>query len=399
MPRPVRIAVFASLLPACSILDALSGAGDDDDVECPHTVCYDPVETYDTPGATLVSVGPFDARGDIDLAAVAEGGVVLFLFDDETAEDPGHAYLPTSGFMFPLGMLEAVASGDFDDDGMFELGAGRLGTDGTSFFVDQVGFDMSARTATVAGRATHMVADDFDGDGFHDVAVVSETDVVVLFGTGTGFDAVTQTLPVGFNMRGIVSGELDGNSGRDIAVMTASPDAQIQTFHNGGGGAFSPGTPFKPCLDDCPGGGSETEETLLVVAGDFASDGLDDLAVYVSCRSGCSNQYDMIRFLRAQDGGVFERMFEQDMTDFGTNVMTTGQLDDDGTVDIALQNSADPGIMKLLHADYFDGTGSYAEVEVDGPPLGMLVHDLNSDGLGDIVTLRDDVLDVRVSTR
>lgn len=399
MSAVARIVFIGLLLPACSVIDALGGGGDDDDSRCPEDVCYDFADTYSASGATHVAVGPFDERGAIDLATVDGDADVIFFFDDETAGDPGRAFIEDTGFSFPAGSVTDLASGDVDDDGMFELLGGRIDVDGTTFLVDQIGFGMSARTAGIAGTPTQLVADDFDGDGFHDVAVASGTDVIVLFGTANGFDSTFETLTVGFSINGLARGEFDGSNGPDIAVMTTIPDNQIQLFFNNGAGTFQAGTPFRPCLDACPGGGTETEDTLLMAAGDFEQNGIDDLVVLVSCRSSCSSQYDELRFLLGDGGGDFSRHSELDMTGFGTTVLTTGQLDDDGSVDIAWQNNEDVGTLKLLHGNYFTGDGEYTTLEQDGSPIEMLVHDLNLDGLGDIITLRDGHLDVTLSQR
>jgi hypothetical protein len=175
--------------------------------------------------------------------------------------------------------------------------------------------------ARVGPRASPSEAADFDLDGRAD-AVVANIDadtVSVLLGRGDATFAPARTLAVGRFPRGIAVLDADGDGDVDVAVAQAR-SSNLALLRNDGAGQMAPPVPFE--------GGVDGEWGLA--AADFTGDGRLDLVV------GGQDRRAVV--LRSEGDGRFTPLSP---VDAGGEVwmLTTGDVNGDGFVDVATANS------------------------------------------------------------
>jgi len=254
---------------------------------------------YDAPrGASHLAVGDFDRDGWMDVAITGElADQVVVLFNDEF----GCPITPTTIVLSTADQPRGLALGDLDNDedmdivvahrgnqsvGVFLGGAGRSfgqelvipvaghpsyvsiahfnGDECLDIAVAHSGGGPESGVLVLLGRCdgtfdqgmdhpvgnqvpgrvnvtlTGLVADDFNSDGFADVAVIdrSQSNAFVLAGDGFGVLTVSEPIPVGSHPEGIIMGDFNHDGLEDLAVA-AKDDRLISILQNEGEGSFS----------------------------------------------------------------------------------------------------------------------------------------------------------------
>lgn len=216
---------------------------------------------------------------------------------------------------FGGGGQPGMARGDFNGDGRPDLGIydfldGSPGQDLLASLLNQGNLDnlplprmdtniVVAPEAAGRDAGSFLVGGDFDQDGLDDIAIVFDSPedqvapgsdrLAVYLGMGNGAFSSEPTVDISlnpdgvdYNFQGLVAGDFDGNGLSDFAVIGAPINAlglntQIHVLF------CQPGTP-STCsteLVSLPG-----QISINLAAGDFDSDGLDDLALsYFACVS------------------------------------------------------------------------------------------------------------------
>ena len=218
----------------------------------------------------------------------------------------------------------SVDSGDFDNDGFVDLAIGMPGEEGGSVIVIYGSVDLLTSEGNQRFRqgkdelpddsqnedsfGFKVVAGDFNGDGFDDLAVgapgenafrgavfVINGSVNGLNGNGSkrwrqGSDDIRDDDDQGdFFGIAMAAGDFDGDGFDDLAVGVPGEDGSegvVNVIYGSGGGLTSNGNQRWQQGDDRDGrleGGREDNDAFGsdVVAGDFDGDGFDDLAVGV----------------------------------------------------------------------------------------------------------------------
>jgi hypothetical protein len=169
-----------------------------------------------------------------------------------------------------------LTTADFNGDGLPDIAVATL-SGGVFILLNNGsgGFTVSAPSPTyqVGEWPLSIVAADFNGDGFTDLAVTSYTDatVTILTGSGNGTFTVGTPIAVGNGPWALAAADFNGDSRIDLAVTNAK-DNTVSILINGGNGAFS-----APATSPISVGAGAIPIGLVAV--DFDGNGKIDLAV------------------------------------------------------------------------------------------------------------------------
>jgi FG-GAP repeat len=350
-------------------------------------------------GVPQEAVGPIQNAGAVNVLYGQAGGLTgtgSQLFTQDSAGVAGGAE-PDDRFG------DALAAGDFDNDGFADLavgvpgeavgtiqGAGAVnvlygqaggltGTGSQLFTQDSAGVAGGAEPDDRFGDA--LAAGDFDNDGFADLAVGMPAEAVgtiqgagavnVLYGqagglTGTGSQLFTQDSPAvpgaaepfDFFGAALAAGNFDNDAVADLAVGAAGEavgSLQAAGAINVllGAPAGLTGTGSQQFTQDSPGipGVAESDDGFggALAAGNFDNDGFADLAVGAAGEDvGSINAAGAINLLHGAPAGLTgtgSQLFTQDSPsvpgaaapfDFFGASLAAGDLDDDGLADLAV---------------------------------------------------------------
>lgn len=217
---------------------------------------------------TAIALGDFNGDDVLDIAVISNSQEIFIILNDDIT--PGtlttHATISVPG----TSPTDIVAA-DFNGDGDMDLAISNSGTNSvTVYHGDGAGnFSLASTTLlTPTLNAVDLVADDFNGDGKPDIAVVSEDSkqVSVIINAGGTLPATqTHIYTVGLDPSSIESADLYNNNKRDLVVINSS-DNSFSILKGDGTGNFTVEPPI-----------SGTNSPNAIITGNFDADGNDDV--------------------------------------------------------------------------------------------------------------------------
>jgi Tol biopolymer transport system component len=259
------------------------------------------------------------------------------------------------------------AVGDFNNDGKTDLAVG-MRVDPSGFIYIYLGkgdgtFTIPMPTAAVEWPGA-IIVQDFNNDGFNDLAVANTGNVSILLGKGTGAFGAPTTYPVGVGGPHLVAADFNGDGKIDLALNNEYAYG-VSVLFGAGNGSFS--SPTKFLVGQWP---------QQLVAGDFNKDGKSDLAV---ANFGTND----ISILLGNGAGSFSPATSVPVMTKPRN-LAIGDFNNDQIADLVVSNIISDNVPVLLGKG--DGTfNAPANHVFTSSPGYIAVGDFNADGNGDLV--------------
>jgi hypothetical protein len=273
-------------------------------------------------------------------------------------------------------------------------------------------------------RAYDVAIADFDGDDYPDLAAASiyETTILVNSGDGT-FVPADCTVP-GYSVYSVAAGDFNADGLVDLATANSRWDTVSVALNNGNdaGGWMGFGDPAHY---------SVAGEPVNLATGDLGNDGYPELLVVTRYSDTISvlpnrglddgdwlgfdgaQEYDVgtypntvttgyldaddyldvavssdepgeISVLLNKQTGILKPAVTYFVTDYGLRSVTTGDVNDDGYPELAVISGVDEGSLSVL---FNEGDGTFASVDrytLGAQPYDVIVADLNGDSHPDM---------------
>jgi hypothetical protein len=332
---------------------------------------------------------PLDADNECPLITTPED---VLLCEDEASEpiefrvNTGATAKTTATGLSTKAGGAATAVGDFDGDGLKDLAVVHHGGDGDSpgrglvtvLLNEGTGDYRRAFTLRAGNGPAAILAHDFNGNGFDDIAVANRAsgDVSFLYNkAGEGF-AGERRVPVGQRPVALELLDVKGNGAGDVAVVNEGTN-DVSILLNLGK-AFA--AENRTAVGDLP---------RAVKASDVNGDGFQDLVVVNE------GSRDLSVLLNDRRGGMLAE--RRSKTAAVTGPIAVGDFDRDGDPDVAAGDSKGQGIVVLEN----DGLGAFdAPLRLSSAraPDMLVATDLNGDGAPDLALAGRDSRAVEVFT-
>jgi hypothetical protein len=314
-------------------------------------------------------------------------------------------FLSTS---YPAGVGPvALVAADFQGDGLTDLAAvneidnsvtillNQTTNQGT--FVQAVNSPVSLGAPRAAALSVHpaIASAVLTSSGFQDLLITDPTanTVIILFGNGDGtFKTPATTIPVGSQPSAIVTSDFNADGHQDFAVLNfgnaAAPSPSDNTLSVFLGGVDATGNPtFTPVAGSpfaLPVTGSQP---IAITVADFNGDSKPDLAIVnqTTLVTPAISQGNVV-VLQGNGDGTFTESSGSPITVGNLPVaIASGDLDTNGTADLAVVNQTDNSVTILLN----QGTGTFAPgpnspLATSSSPTSITIADFNQDNQADI---------------
>jgi hypothetical protein len=335
-----------------------------------------------------VAVGDLNGDGHPDLV-VAHGNYVSWLANDGSGSFAAPVPIPAYNGISAWSLVVE----DFNGDGHLDLAVGNYLSSNVSVLLNDGHANFALQANYAVGIYPHgLTACDFDRDGNLDLVVALERDdrVAILRNDGTGSFSLDATKPLsGINPFGVVCGQFndDNNDGR-VDHLDA-PDLVVANFGNPLGSAapgsvallLNNGSGQFPTRITVPAGSNP----VSVAVADFDGDGDLDVAV---ANFGSND----IAVLVNLGNGSFVRLPTFFPAGIGPYALVAADLDGDGRPDLIVTNGTEDRLAVLRNGSR-DGVIAFASPQSvgvanfpDSLSFGVVVHDMNDDGILDVVT-------------
>ncbi len=281
-------------------------------------------------GPVALATGKFNSKSATDHTDLA----VANKFDNTLtillAKGDG-TFTQAPGSPLPVGRNpSSVASGDFNGDGIPDLAVTNQSDNTLTILLGNGDgtFTAAAGSPLAIGNApVSVVAADFNGDSFLDLAVANNADNTVSFpaGNGNGTFAAKTDFPTGAAPVSVAAGDFNIDGRIDLGVANLT-DNTVSILLNLGNGLFSPS--FNLAV-----GGSPS----AITSADFNGDGLPDIAVANQATDNVSVILNSSSFQGASVGLPLTPFPGTEYVDIGLKVKATPRVHPDDEISLHLE--------------------------------------------------------------
>ena len=327
------------------------------------------VDTYPTkarPNTVKIERVDGDDHPDVVVGARETWSLLTFTGnDDGTFPDP---------VRIPVGSEAiSVVVGDLNEDGRPDLAVARYALeDSVCVLLGEEGGPFGAPDCfTIGWRPFDIEMGDLNADGHQDLVVVdaSTSNVYILLGAGDGTFPSIEAVGTGSGLQSVAIGDLDGDGTLDLAVAENATDGVV-VLMGVGNGSFLP-----------PVGYAAGVDPHQVVIGDLNADGNPDLVVG-------NEGSEEVSLLFGNGDGSFQAPVQVPLEGKHPS-LALEDLDGDGHQDMVVANAwGDVTWGRDASVLLGRGDGTFqapVDYEVGGLILGLLLADVNEDGLPDLV--------------
>lgn len=264
---------------------------------------------------------------------------------------------------------------DLNEDEHLDLAVVNFSTNSvTSMFSDGLGkFDCSYPTP-VGAFPTDIATGDFDGDGFHDLIVLTqepEDELTLLYGKGDGIFDDLANIDAG-SPNDVVIADFDVNAIPDIAV--AEGFSTVKTLLGQENGNFNLAS--TTTVGDAP---------IVLFSEDLNRDGIPDLVT----GHGLSNDFSII--FGDGFGGFSDPIFYP--TDGNPWDFQLIDVTNDEYLDLIVAVNDEVSVVEIYKGNGMGNFTLFSSVYTDFQPLGIVVADFNNNGTNDLAVSVDNLDD------
>ena len=277
---------------------------------------------------------------------------------------------------------DAIVAGDFTGNGILDLAVANYGSNTVSILLGNGDGTFQPQVAYAVGyQPEAIVAGDFTGNGILDLAVANfgDNDVSILLGNGNGTFQPQVTYAVGQAPTGLVAGDFNGD-GRSALALTdiylasgnknPAQHGWVSVLLGNGDGTFQPQATYAV---------GQTPEAI--VAGDFRGDGRTDLAV-VNANLNTSGGYGTVSVLLGNGDGTFRPQVTYEVGGYPMGLVA-GDFTSNGITDLAVGDDSANDVSVLLG----NGDGAFqtqVTYLVANPATSVAAGDFTGNGRTDL---------------